>query len=151
MTDFKFDDKGFQKLISALKKDGPMARVGVLGNANTRSNAGQTNAEIGAKHELGIGLPVRSFLRMPIELKFKDEMKAVNMVSAKTLKEIIAAGSLLPIVQKMAVVGERCVLLAFDSGGFGNWRPSDMRYKKVHQTLVESQQLRDSITSEVVE
>lgn len=149
MTDFHYDDKGFQKLLAALKKEGSAARVGILGNSNTRSNAGETNAAIGVKHELGLGLPVRSFLRMPIETEFQNQAKSQNLITQKTLEDVLRTGTLLPILQKMAVIGERCVLLAFDSGGFGRWKPSDMRRKKVHQTLVESQQLRNSITSEV--
>ncbi len=55
------------------------------------------------------------------------------------------------LVKKVAVVAEGIVAEAFDTGGFGQWPPSDMTHKKVHQTLVETQQLRNSITSEVKE
>lgn len=148
--DFKYDDKAFQKLIDALKKDDTYARVGILGQADTRSNAAQTNAMIGARHELGLGVPIRSFLRMPIETQLQKEIKASGLINKKTILEVLKTGTLRPLVQKIAVIGERCVLLAFDSGGFGRWKPSDMKYKKVHQTLIETQQLRNSITSEVV-
>lgn len=149
MEDFKFDDKALQKLIDALKNDGSEARVGILGRTNARNDAGETNATIGARHEFGLGVPQRSFLRMPIEVRLQKEIKSSGLITPKSIKEIIETGTLRPMLQKIAIVGERCVLLAFDSGGFGKWKPSNMENKKVHMTLVETQQLRNSITSEV--
>jgi hypothetical protein len=149
MEGFKFDDKALQKLIDALKNDGSEARVGILGRTNARNDAGETNATIGARHEFGLGVPQRSFLRMPIEVRLQKEIKASGLITPKSIKEIIETGTLRPMLEKIAIVGERCVLLAFDSEGFGKWQKSNMEYKAVRLTLVETQQLRNSITSEV--
>ena len=49
----------------------------------------------------------------------------------------------------MGAVGESIVQDAFSTGGFGKWKPSRMENKQTKQTLVETQQLRNSITSDV--
>lgn len=149
--DFHFDDKALQKIIDALKDaDKHTAHVGILSRTNARNDAGETNATIGARHEFGLGVPLRSFLRMPIETELDKQIQVSGLFNKKSIAEVIATGTFEPLVKKIGIVGERTVLLAFDSGGFGRWLPSNMQDKKVHLTLVESQQLRNSITSEVV-
>jgi hypothetical protein len=44
---------------------------------------------------------------------------------------------------------EKIIQDGFTSCGFGKWKPSDMTHKKVAMTLVETQQLMESISSEV--
>lgn len=110
------------------------------------------NAEIGAFHEFGTDkLPVRSFLRFPITAymgKYLNKSKAFDMAA---FKKVLAEGSMVTWLKKVGLVAEVVVSDAFDSGGFGQWRPSNMGPKKNKQTLIETQQLRNSITSEVVE
>lgn len=149
-SEFEYDDKAFKKLIESIKNSKLEVHVGILGNSPTRNDAGETNATIGIRHELGLGVPQRSFLLMPIQTRFKKEVKAQKALSQETVKQMLAAASFMPLMQKLAVVAERCVLLAFDTGGFGAWKQSNMEYKAVKMTLVETQQLRNSITSEVV-
>jgi phage gpG-like protein len=67
------------------------------------------------------------------------------------LNDVLKSGTFTPWLKKVAVLAEGIVADAFASGGFGKWPPSDMTHKKNHQTLVETQQLRNSITSEVVD
>jgi phage gpG-like protein len=147
---YEYKDNGLAKLIRMLKGKMPMAKVGVLAGNNARNDE-NTNATIGAKHEFGLdGMPVRSFLRMPVMMKINSKLKEANFFKGRWIKEVIEDGSFVKVVQKIGVVGENCVQDAFDSGGFGQWKVSDMRYKTNHQTLVETTQLRKSITSEVV-
>ncbi len=52
-------------------------------------------------------------------------------------------------MKRIAIVALDVVLGAFATGGYGKWKPSNMEHKKVHMTLVETQQLRNSVTEEV--
>lgn len=148
---------GLQKIMKAIKERPPIARVGILGNHASRSDGteGPNNATIGAWHEFGTrDLPVRSFLRVPISENLQKELAKSGAFKPDSLKEVIKQKSLKPWVEKMAVMAEGIVADAFDSGGFGKWpalKPETMARKKVKQLLVETQQLRNSITSEVKE
>jgi hypothetical protein len=149
--DVTLNTRGLDKLLKALKGKQPVARVGVLGDKNARKES-DSNATIGAKHEFGDDkMPIRSFLRMPITdmmQKYLDKSKAFDK---DALKRVIASGSILEWLKKVAITAEAIVADAFDSGGFGKWKPSNMQFKKNHQTLVETQQLRNSVTSDVKE
>lgn len=148
--------KGLDALITALKVEPPRARVGILGDKTLRKNATKgaaaNNATIGAAHEFGTSkLPQRSFLRVPITDNLAKKMESSGALDKDVLAEVIREKSLLSWMKKVAVLAEGIVLEAFDTGGFGKWKPSDMTKKKLQQTLVETQQLRNSITSEVKE
>lgn len=143
--------KVLDKILKGFKKP-PVAAVGVMGDHAHRKEGEETNASIGARHEFGTDkLPIRSFLRVPLTNKMSEFLEKSGAFDQESLDEIIRTGSLEAWVKKIGVVGEAVVLEAFNTGGFGEWKPSDMTHKKVHQTLVETQQLRNSITSEVRE
>lgn len=153
--DTTIDTKGLDQLIKALKRPAPSIRVGVLGSKTVRKNEASsalTNAEVGAAHEFGTSmLPQRSFLRVPIADNLDKEMDKASLSDKDALKEVIKTGSFMPWAQKVAVLAEGIVAEAFDTAGFGKWQPSNMARKALKQTLVETQQLRNSITSEVKE
>lgn len=146
---------GLDKLLKALKAKPPTIRVGILGQKASRENTGNeeglNNAEVGAFAEFGNGDMARSFLRVPISDNLEKYMEKAGALDKDALKEVIRTGDLVGWAKKVAVIAETIVLDAFDSGGFGKWKPSNMKNKKNHQTLVETQQLRNSITSEVKE
>lgn len=147
----EMDTKNLDALIKVLEKKPPVAKVGILGKLNIRDDD-NSNATIGMKHEFGMdGLPIRSFLRMPLIENMQKYLKKSKAFSKETLKKIVDEKSLKAWVQNCAFVAEEIIADAFQSGGFGQWKPSNMKFKKNHQTLVETQQLRNSITSEVVE
>lgn len=148
-TELKIE--GLQKLLKALKGEIPGVRVGILGKHNHRSGKGnETNATIGAKHEYGAdGMPQRSFLRIPIAEHLQAYLDKSNAFKPDILKRVVKEGNIIPWLEKIGITAEAVVSDAFDTGGFGKWTPSNMKYKKVHQTLVETKQLRESISSEV--
>lgn len=148
----EFDDKKLKQLIKAFKGKAPVARVGILGKKSARTDDELNNASIGAAHEFGTEkLPVRSFLRMPLTEKINGELQKAGAFKQDTLKKVIAEGSLRAWVAAVGVIGEKIVKEAFATGGFGRWKPTvNMAKKKVQMTLVESTQLRESISSEVV-
>jgi phage gpG-like protein len=141
--------KKFNQIMKALEKV-PTIRVGILGNSNAR-NDGNTNAEIGAKHEFGKdGMPERSFLRMPMTTEFPKALEGSQLFDAETLKKVAEEKSTEQWARKIATVAEGVVQEAFSSRGFGNWKPHAPGYENhTGQVLVDTQQLRNSITSEV--
>ena len=113
---------------------------------------GMTNAAIGAAHEFGsikTGLPKRSFLREPLTDHLQQELDKLGAFSPAEQAEVIKQKSLLPWTRKMALVAENIVKMAFKTGGYGKWKKSNMKYKTTKDTLIETTQLRDSITSDV--
>lgn len=149
---FQLNTRVLDNLVKAFKGKLPVARVGVMGDKNARVNNenGPTNAEIGAKHEFGSGgMPQRSFLRVPICDNFQKYLENSGFFDIDALTNVVAEASLKPWVKKFGAIGVAIVLDGFDSGGFGKWKPSNMQRKEVKQTLVETQQLRNSITFEV--
>lgn len=163
----ELDTSGLDRLIAALGKPAPEVKIGILADS-PRSGGKLTNAQVGEFHEQGtkrrkkgvvqhgieqeVGtdlLPVRSFLRVPLSLYWGKRMEAAGMMSEAAFKAIIEAGSFRAWANRAAVIGEGIVSDAFDTGGFGQWPASKMKRKKVHQTLVETQQLRNSVSSEV--
>lgn len=147
---------GLDKILKAVKGQLPVARVGILGSKNARpSGKGKSNATIGAAHEFGTSsLPARSFLRVPISDNLDKYLERAGAFDQEVVKTILKEGSLVAFLRKVGIVAEAIVADAFDTGGFGKWKalsPATIARKKNNQILVETQQLRNSITSEVKE
>ncbi len=161
MGDQRLNLAGLDQLLKALKdKSKPFIRIGILGgNASTphktvgadgEEKTGSTNAEVGAAHEYGTEhLPVRSFLRVPLKKNLNKALEASGALDKRTFENVVKEGSIIPWLTKVSVLAEGCVANAFNTSEDGNWPESNMERKNNHQTLVESQQLRDSITSEI--
>lgn len=150
--------EGLDKLLKALKQKAPVARIGILGEKNTRAGSGAAagNATIGAVHEYGSlsqGIPQRSFLRVPLTDRLGKDMEKAGALSEAEFKEVLKTGSVVPWLKKIAIMAEGIVRQAFDTGGFGKWpKWKDPNYtNNANQLLVDTGQLRDSITSEVKE
>lgn len=168
---------GLDNLLKALNENAGRVRLGILGSTAERhaevnvdeitgerhgSGASSVNnAEIGLKHEFGgpsllpngvvINLPQRSFLRVPLITHYQKYLEASGAFDRATLANVLKTGKFTKWLAKIGIIGEHVVLEAFDSGGFGEWKASNMDFKKNHQTLVETQQLRNSIISEVTD
>lgn len=148
MSDYTLKIDGLEKLIKSFKVKPPVAKVGILGNGESK---GLTNATIGAAHEFGTTvLPQRSFLRMPLTQHLDKELESSDAFNEDLLKRVVAEKRLDPWVEVLGVLAVGVVMDAFHTEGFGQWPPSDMTHKTVKQTLTETGQLRDSISYEVV-
>ena len=143
------------------------ARVGIMGSGSARGakNLKQaykilekgetlTNAQIGLWHEFGTTrMPMRSFLRMPLNYKFHDYLKKSRGIKTTVLQRCYEERSLEFLFWRIGVIARTVILDAFSSGGFGRWAPLSaytLSRKKVNQILVETQDLRNSITHTVV-
>jgi hypothetical protein len=154
----KEDFTALNRFVAGLDKTGSMiVKVGILGNKNTRSSITdsntQTNSEIGAKHEFGSrmeGIPQRSFLRGPILQKAKEILADVVRYAAADIRE----GSTRAALSKLGVACETVVGNAFDTGGFGQWKPLtnytiERKIQHNPQPLINTRQLQRAITSVV--
>lgn len=140
-------------IIKALKEANKSKLVvGILGDHNMRKD-GASNADIGAAHEFGSparNLPVRSFLREPLTNHLNEFLTKSNLFDKEKFKKVLKEKKLLPWLKQIGIVAEQVVKEAFDTGGFGKWPEWRGSYKSATgNILVDSTQLRDSITSEV--
>lgn len=154
------ETKGLDQLIKALKTKAPEAVVGILGDRNSRNkvarkNSGSAaitnNATIGAIHEFGSAhMPQRSFLRVPISDHLEKVMENSGALDKSTMKDVITSGTILPWMKKITILAEGIVIKAFDTGGYGKWpKWRNPNYtNNGNKILVDTQQLRNSITSE---
>lgn len=150
---------------------GHVVKVGILGGKTNRKNVGHrtdktgthayvargkaalTNAEVGARNEFGTFekpvTPARSFLRMPIQKlggKILEEVKALGAGKA------LAQGKVKLVLKYLGIACENAIQTAFDTHGFGMWAPNSpttVMLKGSDQPLIDSAQLRRSITSRV--
>lgn len=160
-----FDIKGLNKILKMLKSDKPpVCRVGILGSRDSRSvvaarlkekgliNRGTlTNATIGAAHEFGTTkIPRRSFLRVPLTDHLQKQIENSGAFKDDVLKEVVKIGTIKPWLQKIGIIAENIVQAAFDTGGDGRWPAHAQGYTNATgKLLIDTQQLRNSITSEV--
>lgn len=132
-------------------------KVGVLrGKAKrgAKGSKGPSNADIGAVHEFGApekNIPERSWLRLPVMSRLGDELRKVKTAD---LKRIFAGLGLKGIMRVVGQAAYNVIADGFRTGGFGRWaplRPRTIARKGSAEILVETNQLRDSISFEVVE
>ena len=135
------------KLLGSMPKE---VRVGILGAKAAREGE-LTNAEIGAIHEFGGDImPQRSFLKMPIDEKLGEYLEKSKMIDKDTLDKMIKEKAPDYISKRIGQLAVKASIEAFATGGFGKWLPSQDE-NDTGLTLVETQQLRNSITFEVVQ
>lgn len=143
---------GLEKLKKALENQCTI-KIGILSGKNSRSD-GKSNATIGAVHEYGTReIPQRSFLRMHLNEKLNTELTKAKLTTKETLKEVIKSGSMLEWSKLVGVAAYKVIMEAFATEGFGKWpKWKNPDYSNnANMILVDTQQLRDSITFEVKE
>lgn len=152
-TKVTFDMSGLKDLVEAMGSE-YVTRVGVLGSSGSRQEGGEFgNAEIGVIHEFGSqtkNIPQRSFLRMPLEMKSKEFMKAI---AGEAAKDAFNKGDYKKVYQLMGVKAEEIIQGAFASGGYGQWAaldPKTIAKKGSASILIDLSELRSSVTSDVV-
>lgn len=158
---FNFNTSKLKKIAKAWAKN-PWVKVGILQGDDKRGD-GQSNTEIASYHEFGTSvkvgktkrvlIPERSFLRMPII----DDYQNVWDQYAKTpeAKEDFAKHPK-KFLNKMGQIALQVIDDAFANGGssrtkWASLKPSTLSQKTVNQILVETGQLRDSISYEIVD
>ena len=137
-------------------------RTIVAGHKKSRTTQStKTNAEIGLMHEKGSltggpgGTRVerRSFLEMPLVWKSEGLMAIRNKLWEAFTSGEQTTARLHRAYRDLGIMAEKIIAAAFESGGFGKWKPdaaSTISRKGSSRTLVDTSQLRASITSDVV-
>ena len=147
----KLNISSLNKVVRALAGANKIGvKVGVLKNKNSRDD-GKTNAEVGVKHEFGSfseNIPRRSFIADPLKLKSKELVKSI-----KDIEQYVVSGDLTEIFKLIGVAAEDVIGEAFETGGFGTWKPLAPLTKELKGSdaiLIETSQLQSAITSTVV-
>lgn len=111
-----------------------------------------TNADIGLAHEKGIkskNLPRRSWLEDPL----RDHLKEYFVKAGKKAIESMLMSSYTSAYAQLGLIAEVIIQKGFESGGYGKWKPLSpmtIARKGSSAILIDTAQLRRSITSEVV-
>lgn len=156
----KEDFTGIEKLLKSLKTK-KFVKVGVLrGNVSRQRKEGEkrgpNNATIGLKHEFGSfseGIPKRSFIRMPIQHR-QDKIIESVLENKEKYEEALADNEEEVLFQDLGFLAEEAIQESFETQGFGQWRPNSpatIELKGSDSPLIDTAQLRKSITSKVVD
>jgi len=130
------------KELTKLKKTS--IKIGVPTDVGAYPN-GQSIAEVGATHELGIRVPRRSFLKDPIYDREDEIKKALE----SGFKSVLDGGSSDNMLTKVGITAQNISKGAFLSGGYGKWKDIDERTKRAKKSskiLVNDSKLLQSIT-----
>lgn len=123
--------------------------VGIFEENTTRADPNQlTNAEIGYRHEFGLGVPVRSWLNMPLVTELPDVIKSESSELSKAFVDDGAKAML----ERVGFMGEAVIQDAFDTQGFGTWPDNSemtIAMKGRNEPLVDTTQLKKSVSSRV--
>lgn len=166
----KTDTTGLDNLL-AVGDERWVVRVGILGSsahAKHRKDAGElkkhgghkvgqgesdlTNADIGLRHEKGVKsehLPRRSWLVNPLEDHLPEHFERLGGEAI----ELIIVQQALKNYQHLGIICEQIIQKGFETGGYGKWKALSRRTvaeKGSSQILVDTAQLRKSVTSTVV-
>ena len=111
---------------------------------------GEKIVDVGRRHEFGIGVPRRSFLRMP----FIEKQNIIDKAIATSWKKITDGKSTaLKEFGILGIIGQNISKDAFASGGFGKWeklKPATEKAKGSDEILLDTSKLVQSITNWVV-
>lgn len=149
----KYDISALENIQNQLKKRFSV-RVGIIGAQAGKVHKGtaKTNAEIGAINEFGSiehNIPARSFLFMPI----KEKLPSVINSLGPDFFNRLTKENLDIFFKNLGLECEGIIDDAFASRGFGKWKenaPSTIAAKGSDSPLIDTGQLRRSITSKVI-
>ena len=123
--------------------------VGIAQDVGQYPN-GEKIVDVGRRHEFGIGVPRRSFLRMP----FIEKQNIIDKAIATSWKKITDGKSTaLKEFGILGIIGQNISKDAFATGGFGKWeklKPATVKAKGSAEILLDTSKLVQSITNWVV-
>jgi len=107
---------------------------------------GESIIEVGASHEYGAGVPMRSFLRMPFAVKADVLDEAIG----KQFQQVFLNGRSAKVaLGRVGSVARNIVIDAFKTGGFGQWQdisPMTKELKGSTKILIDTGILRGAVT-----
>lgn len=146
----RFDEKGHETLGNA--DIGLIHEFGVIGRLVKHKSRGQERL---ARKEEGredktVNMPERSFLRLPLIKRLPAE---IYKAGAGFWRKLILQKGVVAALKALGIQGEATVQDAFQTGGFGHWpklTAYTIKKKKSDSILIDTAQLRQSVTSRVV-
>lgn len=131
------------------------ARVGVLGGKASRQNgsSGINNAELMLIHMFGSetrNIPARDPLHAPI---IKHRRELIRKVGTGAMRAAFEAGNYRRMFELLGIAAESIVQNAFETAGDGLWpalSPATIKAKGSSRPLIDTAQLRRSVTSDVI-
>ncbi len=128
--------------------------MGIIGDKAAQNHgAGLTNADIGVVQMFGSithNIPPRDFLLMPIQ---RNQKNIIRGMENSSVKEAIERKDYKAVFKLLGALAEGYVQKAFESSGYGQWAPNSpttVARKGSSKPLIDTGQLRRSITSDVV-
>ena len=134
-------------------------RIGFLGEEkNTRSGGELTNADLAAIHHFGSvskKLPPRSPF---VGFQMEEKTSIISNIIGKSLessvkKNTINKSDVTQALKKGGLAGENLIDEAFQTGGFGSWKPINPKTAKAKgnkKILIATDQLHKSRVSKVI-
>lgn len=121
-------------------------KVGLPSDVGTYPN-GDSIVEVGERHEFGLGVPRRSFLRASMIQK----QSTINKAIKSSYKRIIdGRGITIREFNKLGLIGQNISKESFKSGGFGKWQDISQATKDAKgsdEILQDTGRLVQSVTS----
>lgn len=139
-------DRGANALMRELDKDGEV-RVGIMGREAREQkdgdgSGGLTVAEVGSFHEFGLGVPRRSFLRDTVDQKETRIRSALKQVAAR-----VGRGAPLELeLERIGLQIQGIIQDRISQSIPPPLAPETIRRKKSSVSLIDTGQLRSSIT-----
>lgn len=106
-----------------------------------------TVLQVGIFHELGLGVPRRSFIELPFTIKKSEMNKRIDAELNKLINGKTTPENALGLIGMEAT---NIVKMAFTSSGYGTWEPSEGE-DGGQVNLIDTGILRNSISYKVVQ
>lgn len=154
ITDRDMGMKAVMRLLGRVKAQAPHVVVGITGKSGGKphQNAeGATIVEIGAAHELGAGVPERSFLRSTIDANRAKYQKHMGEGFRRELLEVARTSSLATegrALKRLGVMVQGDIQKRIAQGIAPPLHPLTIKRKGSSKPLIDTGQLRASIASE---
>lgn len=100
---------------------------------------------VGASHEYGLGVPRRSFLRVPMQVK-KNQ---INFAIKGAFKSILKGGDAILNLNKVGLIAQNISKSSFETQGFGKWKKLSKKTeleKGSSKILIDTGRLVQSVT-----
>lgn len=103
-----------QEQLSIAKKTA--IKVGVPSDVGSYEN-GASILQVGAAHEFGLGVPRRSFIRVPMD----KEQDKIKVALESGFKSVMNGGDTITNLNKVGIVAQNISKTAFKNQGYGQW------------------------------
>ncbi|WP_373073911.1 hypothetical protein [Sulfurimonas sp.] len=92
-------------------------KVGLPADVGNYQN-GASILQVGSAHEYGLGVPRRSFIRLPMEKEAAKIKKALE----SGFKSVMSGGDVIPNLNKVGIIAQNISKTSFKNQGYGQWR-----------------------------